>query len=402
MKKRIPLLIIILSLSFNVFASDWHSWRGPNKNGITTEKISFDIVNQNKVLWTFEAGSGWSMVAVANGVTYTMGNINDQDIIYALEEKSGQVLWKYAYDCPAGNFPGPRCTPVYDEGRIYSLSRDGQIYCLDADHGKVIWKQNVNKDFGAELPRWGFAGSALIEGDMAIFNACSYGIAFHKATGQLIWKSPAGIGNYSTPVLYELNGTKNLAIFGETTINGVNLKTGKRLWSYEWITDYHINAADPLYFDGKLFITTGYGRGSALLDVSTNQPKVLWENIHLNAQFSSPILLNGYIYGSHGQVGNRKGTVVCLDPQSGNVVWSQKMGFNAFMATQSELIVLNEQGKFSVIDAKGKGSKELYSADVIESSRKNPCWSPPVFVNGRAYFRNGGGKIVVVQVGAIK
>lgn len=402
MLKRIPLVILSLFiLSLNLFASDWHSWRGPEKNGITQEKISLDIVNQNKVLWTFEAGPGWSMVAVANGKAYTMGNIEDQDIIYALDEKSGKVLWKFAYDCPAGDFPGPRNTPVYDDGRIYSLSRNGQIFCIDADNGKVIWKQNVTQDFGGDLPRWGFAGSALIEGEMAIFNACSYGIAFNKTNGNLIWKSPKGIGNYSTPVLYELNGQKMLAIFGETTINGVDLKTGKRLWTYEWITDYHINAADPLYLNGKILISTGYNRGCALLDVSDNKPRVIWENTNLNAQFSSPIFLDGYIYGSHGQVGNRKGTVVCLDPRSGDVVWSHKVGFNAFMAMTSELLVLSEQGKFIVIDAKGQNSKELYSADVIESSRKEPCWSAPVYVNGRIYFRNGGGKMVVIQVGEL-
>ncbi len=403
MLKKISFVVMfVLIFGLNAFAKDWHAWRGPSKNGITSEKIALNSVKQNKVLWTFEAGPGWSMVAVSDGVAYTMGNIDNQDIVYALDEKTGKVRWQFAYACQAGNYPGPRNTPVYDDGCIYTLSREGHVFCLNADNGEVIWKQNVTNDFGAEPPRWGFAGSALIEGNMAIFNACSYGIAFNKKNGNLIWKSPKGIGNYSTPVLYELNGQKRLAIFGETTINGVDLKTGKRLWSYEWITDYHINGADPLYFDDKLFISTGYDRGCALLDVSADKPELIWENKNMSAQFSSPVFLNGYIYGSHGQVGRHSGTVVCLDPQNGNEVWSHKVGFNALMAAQSDLLVLSEQGQFYVFSAKGKDSKELHSAHVIESSRREPCWSPPVFVNGRAYFRNGGGKMVVVQAGVLK
>ena len=281
-----------------------------------------------------------------------------------------------------------------DGNLLYTLSSKGQLICLSADRGKVQWQRNIAADFGARPPNWGFACSPVIEGELLLLNAGVSGLALYKQTGKAAWTSGSGTGAYATPVVYDLEGKRCAAIFGRRAIYGVEVQTGKQAWSYPWATYNGINAADPLVFGSRVFISSNYGAGSALLDISGSQPRLVWRNRSMNSHFSSFLLIDGYIYGNDGFAGRRNGVFRCLDAETGREMWSEDLGFGSLIAADGKLILLTEQGDLYIAKATPSSYQEISRARSILPSN---CWTPPVLCNGRIYLRNHRGDLVCVD-----
>jgi outer membrane protein assembly factor BamB len=392
-----PLLMLHLCLLcclIRLPAADWPKWRGPDANGISSETDwnPGAILNGGKALFRTQLGSGWSAVSVRGNRLYSMGNVNNQDIVYCLNAKTGQEIWQFSYGCATGNYPGPRSTPVLDEGRVYSVSREGHLFCLNAESGKVIWKHHLAEEFKAVAPTWGFAGSAVIEGDMLIVNAGVHGMAFEKNSGKFLWGT-GGTGGYSTPVLFTHEGKRVAVLFSEVRIYGVDAVSGKVLWSYDWETEWHVNAADPLVIGDLIFISSGYNRGSAMLRVAGNTVQTVWIQDKMSTQFSSPIHLKGYLYCIDGNVGS--GHLKCLDVQSGQVQWTRNTGFGSLISAAGRLIVLNEKGTLTILEADPSGYREIA---VAQDLLKAKCWNAPVLSDGVLYLRNNSGELLALNV----
>ena len=172
--------IITLSLQ----ADDWPFWRGPNKNGISTEK-GWDPQKISNVAWEKNVGLGYSAIVVKGDKVYTMGNKDKKnDTVYCLDAKTGKEIWTYSYKCSAGGgYAGPRSTPVVVNGMIYTFSKAGQVHCLDAKTGKKKWENNVNK-LGAKNISWQYSGAINVANGLAIINAGEKGIALDTKTGR--------------------------------------------------------------------------------------------------------------------------------------------------------------------------------------------------------------------------
>lgn len=373
--------------------ADWPRFRGPDGNGISTETKwnPAALSNGATFVWKANVGEGFSSVAIKGDQLYTMGNKADQDTVYCLNVRDGKEMWSYSYSCKAGDRPGSRATPTIDGDNVYTMSREGDVLCFDTK-GALKWRKNVAKVLKAGVPIWGFGCSVCIVGDRLILNAGKSGMAFDKKTGKELWAS-AGLGGYSTPVLYKSGDKECLAIFSQNTVCGVALKDGTVLWSYDWSTKYDVNAADPIVHDGKVFISSGYGRGATLLDISGEQPKKIWESTLMCNHFSTCVLLGDCLYGIDGNVG--KGTLRCLEFATGNQKWAKDIGFGGLMAADGKLIVLNEQGDLFIAEANPTEYKELSSAkDVLPKT----CWAAPVLCRGMIFCHNNSGDIVCVDV----
>ncbi len=373
---------------------DWPNFRGPDHNGISkeTEWNPAAIAGAPKVAWKIDVGQGWSSVSIFGDKLFTMGNVNDQDIVYALNPKDGKEIWRHSYACKAGNYPGPRSTPVTDGKVVYTLSRDGIVLCLNVEDGKVVWQKNIFSEYGSEDITWGLAGSPVIYGDMLLLNAGETGAALDRKTGAKIWGS-SGKGGYSTPLVYKHDGRDCVALFSCKGLCIVEAKTGKKLAFVEWVTKYDINAADPIYSNGKIFISSGYGRGCALVDISGAQPKTVWEHKDLKTQFSSSVLINGNIYGIDGNNGG--GYLKCMDFATGKEKWSKNLGFGNLMSTEDKLIILNESGSLFVVTASSESGAEIASAKNVLGKT---CWTAPVLCRGIMYCRNSKGNMVAIDV----
>ena len=166
---------------------------------------------------------------------------------------------------------GPNATPTVVDGRVYTVSKEGHVFCLDAAKGEKIWGVKLTQT----APRWGFSGSALIVGDKVLLNAGAAGVALNKADGKVLWQSTVDGAGYATPVPYK---TGQVLIFAATRVVAVTVADGKELWSHAWDTKYGVNAADPIVLDGgkRVFIASGYGKGCTMLDTSGTKPREIY------------------------------------------------------------------------------------------------------------------------------
>jgi outer membrane protein assembly factor BamB len=377
-------------------AGDWPRWRGADGSGIVSAEAfnAASITPSPKVRWEAELGKGYSAASVAGHYVYTMGNVDDRDVVYCLRADTGKEVWRHTYACKGKSYPGPRSTPSVTGGLVFTLSRDGLVHALNAKTGAVVWKRDVASACNAGIPRWGVAGSPIIQGEALLLNMAEHGVALNARTGKTLWKSPAGTGGYSTPVVATVNGKRMVILFGEKHVYGVDLQTGRKHFSYPWNTKYNVNAADPVVIDqSRIFISSGYGRGSALLDVSGRGPKVVWENTNLKSHFGTCILIDDHLYGTDGNTG--KGQLACIDVNTGGVSWREKLDFGSLIAAGKTLIYLNERGDLHVAKATPAAYTSIAKASGILS---RICWTMPVLCRGSLYLRNDKGHLVCLNV----
>lgn len=378
-------------------ANDWTLWRGPDRNGISKETgwNASALDSGAKILWRVKIGTGHSSLCVNKSKLYTMGNENGQDIVYCLSTKDGKEVWRHSYACEGGNYPGPRAMPVLENSNLYTCGRAGQVFCLDPETGKVKWSRNIVEEEKVKIPTWGIASSVWIEDNYLLLNGGSHGLALDKNTGKTIWNSGEGETSYATPVVYTIDNNKCVAVFSGTEINGVDLKTGRRLWSHPWKTSYNVHAADPVIVGDTMFISSGYGTGAALLNVRGKEPKVVWQNTKMKNHFNSSILINGNLYGVDGNTGG--GALTCMEFNTGNVKWTEGGGYEGVMAADGKLIAMDKNGVLTIAAADPGGFKKISSAQVLlDNKAKN--WTVPVLSNGRIYCRNSSGDLACVDV----
>jgi len=380
--------------------NDWTHWRGPHHNGISDEKGWRDQFGPKgpKQLWKASIGTGFSSFSVGDGRVYTMGNIKNRDIVYCFDVATGEELWRHSYPCElmAKNYEGgPHATPTIDGDRVYTFSKRGHLFCLDARSGKVRWSKDLNKDLGFKMPRWGFAGSPLIMGDLLILNAGSSGVAFKKVSGELAWKSDQSPGGYAGPIPFRYQGKQYVAIFAELTLEAVDVNSGEVLWKVPWKTSYNINSADPIIDGNSVFVSSGYGKGCAMFQFGSGSPKQVWKNTEMKNHFSSCILWKGHLYGIDGQAGRRSATLKCIDFATGEVLWEKK-GFKvgSLMLADEKLIILNGDGELIIAKAQPQSYQEISRAEILTGK----CWTPPVLSQKRLFARNADGDLVCMDM----
>ena len=390
MGKWIGCLVFTVLVSGAV-ADDWYTWRGPTGDGFSKE-TGWNPKGASEA-WTTELGAGYSSVSVKDGKLYTMGNKDGQDIVYCLDAKTGDKIWDYSYDCEPGKFKGPRATPVIDGENLYTISRDGELFCFDAVTGKKKWNVDVLEETNNKNIRWGVSSSVIFEDGLMLLNIGDAGVAIDKNTGKIKWKS-TGQHSYASPVVFTRKGKRLAAIFSSPGLQIVDVKTGKKVDDYKWETKYDINGADPLVIGDKIFISSGYDRECAMLDFSSGSLKKLWNSDIMKNQFSSSIHDGGYIYGVSGQT-KKKGHLRCISVEDGAEQWSMPIGFGSLMAADGKLIALSEDGTLYFAEITPEKYTEI---STIDTGLGQLCWTPPVLANGMVYCRNDKGKLVAIDV----
>lgn len=381
-------------------AGDWFQWRGPQRNGISAEKgwLAKWPAKGPKQAWKFTIGSGHCTVAVSSGRVYAMGNAKKADTVWCLDAATGERIWSRSYPCRIGEHPGPRATPTVDGKVVYTISRQGDLHCFNAATGKTVWSKNVAKEVRAKVPGWGFAGSPLVDGKLLIVNVGTAGVALDKATGQVVWKTGRGKAGFASPVLFNMGGRRCVLIFGAEALFCVDIKTGRQLWSLPWETEYDVNAADPIVVGNRIFISSGYGKGCALLKVEGGKRSIVWRNKRMKNHFSTCVLYQGHLYGADGNAG---GAVVrCIEFETGKLKWSSpRLGMASLMLADGKLIIMGDGGRLIVAQASPAGFKLISQAQVL----RGQCWTMPVLAGGRIYCRNSGkktgkGELVCLEV----
>ncbi|MFN4261178.1 MAG: PQQ-binding-like beta-propeller repeat protein [Gemmataceae bacterium] len=392
-------MICVLMMAVTALAADWPNWRGPNHNGISQETGWLDRWPEQgpPIAWQAEVGVGFSAVSVSGGRLFTMGHGDGQDTVYCFDAVSGKPIWSHSYQAALGDVlfeGGPTATPAVDGDRVYTLSRWGDVYCFETGTGKVLWSKNIAKEVEAEQPAWGFSGSPLVHGDVLVLTIGGAGTALNKKTGETVWQSDRAAAGYSTPLPFQRGGAWYVLVSSGRAYTAVNPRDGKELWSQRWLTQYGVNAADPIVNGNEVFLSTGYNKGAVLLDTTDPKPTVLWQNRNMRNQMNSSILIDGHIYGIDGDQ-HLKAELRCLDWKTGDKRWSfPDSGCGSLMAADGKLIVLSDQGELFIAPAAPDSFEPTARAQVL----RGKCWTVPVLANGFIYCRDAKGKLVAVDV----
>ena len=429
--RRLGILFGFVAVAAPVMADDWPQWLGPQRDAVWRETgiIETFPAGGPPVRWRTKIGGGYAGPSVIAGHVYVAdrqlapgvsnpanpferGKIQGVERVLCLNEADGKVLWKYEYDCPyTVSYPaGPRVAPQVSEGKVYSLGAEGNLFCLDASDGKVLWSHDFKKELGVQTPLWGFAGHPLIDGKKLICLAAGEGstaVAFDKDTGKELWRAlTAKEPGYSSPVIYEAGGARQLILWHPEAACSLDPETGKVFWTEPFKAGSGMTISTPRKLGNELFFTCFYN-GSLMMQLAAGKPeaKAIWRTVkasekdttHLNAVMCTPFLEDSYVYGvcSYGQLR-------CLKAATGERVWETFQATtagepvrwaNAFIVKNGDRFFLfNEKGDLIIARLSPKGYQEVSRAHVLEptgtAAGRSVVWSHPAFANRRCYARN--------------
>jgi len=358
-----------------------------------------------RIAWKADVGFGHSSVVVKGDRLFTMGHTKrgegeaavELDVVVCLHLDTGEVLWRHEYPCNDIYFSGPRATPELDDERLYTLSWEGHLLCLDAGNGELIWSRNIVDDGFATPGHWGLSGSPVVDGEFLILTAGRSGLVLNKKTGEVIWHSEPIETSLPTPVVFGPPEERLAVIPGEKTLHAVDVKTGRVTWTVPWDPGFHLPATIT---EHRMFVPGG--DGFTLFDLSRRQPAPLGDAATVGfSAYQSHAVVGDVAYGFSGPF------VQCVDLKTGRILWREEVGpHGALMVADGTLIILEGDGTLTIAAASPAGYRELSSAKVLEVKdnrgvpppKQNHCWTRPVLIDGRILVRCNHGRVVCVDM----
>ena len=406
--------IAIGAMLYTTFAlaagpADWTRFRGSNGEGVSRETGLLKEWPEAgpKLLWQLNGiGKGYSSVTIADGRLYTMGDLKkgeeDRQFVLAYDLKTRKEIWRAEVGSPHQD--GPRCTPTVDGKLVYVIGTSGDLVCVKAATGAMVWRKSLEKDFGGTMMSgWRYSESPLIDGKNLVCTPGGNGavmVALNKTTGDLVWKCVLpNIGDrgkdgagYSSIVVSEACGVRQyVQIVGRGAI-GVRAKDGKFLWGYNRVANKTANITNPICRGDHVFVTTSYKTGSALLKLVRDGEGMKAEEVYFvgpdvfENHHGGVILVGDHIYGGDGQ---NNGAPVCLEFLTGKIAWKAPApagGSAATLFADGNLIFRYDKGLVCLIEAGPKAFK--IKGKFMPPKGGGPAWAHPVIHDGKLYLRH--------------
>jgi outer membrane protein assembly factor BamB len=412
MKTHLPPVVAFCLVAFVAGGADWPQWRGPGRTDVSAETglLKTWPADGPPLLWTFgEAGTGYSGPAVVGDRVYILGARGGTEQVFALDLKTGKEVWS-ADIGPTFTFKGntwgegPRSTPSVDGDLLYALGGQGELVCVETASGKERWRKNMLKDLeGAMSPAagawWGYSWSPLVDGVAVI---CVPGgakgtlAAVDKKTGDVLWRSAelTDPSTYSSPIVEEVDGSRQYMQMTDFGVAGVAAKDGKLLWNYRRKPPYEdVIITTPVYHDHHVYTTAGFGQGCDLVKITAadgafNAAKA-YANKNMKNTQGGVVLVNEYIYGYSDGRG-----WVCQDFKTGKVVWDKKkLGAGSLTCADGHLYCYAEnEGTAALVEVSKTGYQEKGRFEIPQKAKNRAAngkiWTHPVVANGRLYLRD--------------
>lgn len=406
-----------------VLAEDWPQWMGPKRNNqweIQGAPKEFPAGGL-KSLWSTKISGGYSGPAVVADRVYvtdlvTSGDTKNDNFgrksfqgterVLCIDNKNGEVLWKHEYPVEyAISYPaGPRCTPIVEENRLYTLGAEGDLFCFAADTGKVIWSKQLKQVYKTNSALWGYAAHPLIDGENLITLAGGEGsqtVALNKRTGEEVWRfGTSAETGYSPPTIITAGGVRQLILVNPEAVNSVNPATGEKYWSIPYAADNGSIIMSPVH-SGKHLFVGGYSNKNLLIELDASKPeaKEVWRNqakkgmSPVNVQ---PMVIDDVVYGC-----DQSGELMAFNIATGERLWETSKPISprplgsgtAFIVRhQDRFFLFNESGELLIAKLSPKGYEEISRTKIIDPTNvafgRDVVWCAPAYANGSIYVRN--------------
>ena len=396
--QRLFLMILgCCSLAVTAAEKDWPQWRGPDRTGLSTET---GLLKQwprtgPPVAWSITGlGRGYGTVALAGNRMYVQGTQGNSSAVFCLNRADGKTLWTRALgrtlDQDKGG--GPRGTPTVDGQLVYALSENGDLACLQADSGTVVWTRNILREFNGSNPKWLLSESPLIDGNHVIITpgGSKAGIAaLDKTTGKTVWTT-SGLSDpaaYSSCIVEDVQGVRTIMTLTSRAGVGVRASDGKLMWRYDQVANDTANVTTPVFFKDQVFYTSAYNTGSALLRLKAANGEVKAEEAYFSRQMMNHhggvILVNGFLYGFSNAI------LTCMEFETGKVRWQNRsVGKGSLTYADGNLYLIGEGNIVGLAEANPAAYVEKGRFQIADQGW--PSWAHPVVCGGRLYIRNQG------------
>lgn len=384
-------------LCSSILAADWPQWRGPDRDGHSAETKLLQTwpTSGPKLLWTAKGlGEGHSTPSIAKGKIYGMGLRGNDEVVWAIDEKTGKDIWHTKIDGAAQlegrqGGQGPRGTPTVDGNVAYAIGASGTVVCVRTTNGQVVWKKSLVRDFGGSVPTWGYCESPLVDENKVIVTpgGSNTMVALDKKTGQTIWKSNVSSGNgagYSSCILAMVGGKKQYIQFLAGGVVGI-AADGRFRWRFDGPANRsQINCSTPIYRDNMVFAASSYGHGGAMakLNADGTSATQVYFTREMRNHHGGTVLVGNYIYGFD------ENNLTCIEFTTGKTMWSNRsVGKGSVMYADGRIYARSERGAVALVEA--NPNRYVEHGRFEQPNRSNEAsWPYPVIANGKLYLRD--------------
>jgi outer membrane protein assembly factor BamB len=377
--------------------ADWPQWRGPDRSGISTETGLVDrwpAAGPPRVWSVSNIGGGFGSIAVGGDRIFVQGMRDGRSVVSALDRADGTPVWARNIGAAGNNYQGsgPRGTPTVDGDRLYALTENGDLVCLRVGDGSVVWQRNILKDFGGRNPEWLVSESPLVDGSQVIVTPGGRGagmVALDKMTGTTTWTSNElnDRAGYASSIVADVGGVRTVMTVTAAAGVGVRASDGKLMWRHRGAANSTANITTPVFHDDKVFYSSAYGAGGALLGLRANggevQAQEIYRTRNMQNHHGGVVLVDGYLYGFSNSI------LTCLEFATGRIMWQHRsVGKGSLSVADGHLYILSENNVVGLAEATPAGYREKGRFTIADQGWQS--WAHPVVSGGRLYLRNQG------------
>lgn len=391
----VHVLVVCAVITGAAADGDWPQWRGPDRTGVSSETglLKQWPAGGPPVTWTVSGlGRGYGTVSVKGDRLYVQGTQGHSSAVFCLRRSDGSRVWVRplgpTLDQDRGG--GPRGTPTVDGDVLFALSEAGDLASIRLGDGTIAWTRNILAEFGGRNPNWLLSESPLVDGPHVIVTPGGRGaglVALDKKTGKTVWTAgdlndPAA---YSSAILADVQGVRTIITLTSQAAVGVRAVDGKLMWRYTKIANDTANITTPVFFNNRVFVTSAYNTGGALLRLAAAGGEVKADEVYFTRDLMNHhggvVLVNGYLYGYSNAI------LTCLEAETGKVQWRDRsVGKGSLTYADGRLYVLGEGNTVGLVDASPAAYVERGRFQIPDQGW--PSWAHPVVAGGRLYLRN--------------
>jgi outer membrane protein assembly factor BamB len=380
-----------------VQGGDWPQIAGPNRNAVAVDESLADEWpgGKPKKAWEARVGSGFAGPAVADNLVVLFHREKSSDKLTAFDAIKGTPVWTTSF--PSTFRPqiveddGPRAVPTIQDGAVFAYSAEGKLYCVELKTGKKRWERKTHEDFGASGGYFGAGSAPLADGKRVVVNVGGDKkgagvVAFNVDSGETEWTAVQDQASYSAPVLATVDGTRHLLCITRLNLVSLNPENGKERFRTPFgQRGPTVNAAIPIVRGSNAFLTASYGIGAEWISMTANSVDVVWQDEILSSQYTTPVLIDGTMYGVDGRQDGGPIALKCFDPETRQVHWSQSLPeYATLIGADGKLLVMQTDGTLKLVQMSKSGYKALGSAALLVGKTR----ALPALSNGRFYVRN--------------